>query len=78
MNYIHRQTREIATLLELKQRYNASIPAGHSYEDWVRIQFSEEPVVPEGHQIVLDDIVEQDGAFFYTWKVEPVPTGDEA
>jgi len=76
MEYINKVTKELSTLNDVKRQYNASIPAGHAYEDWLPVQQGEFPVVEDGFHVERDGVVEQDGQFFVGWKVvanEPLP-----
>ena len=71
--YYNPDTDETLSLDELKELLNASIPEEEEEIDGWHIVYDEQPAVSFGYAAVQDAIVERDGKYFQTYRIEKLP-----
>lgn len=71
--YYNPDTDETLSLDELKELLNASIPEEEEEIDGWHIVYDEQPAVSFGYAAVQDAIVERDGKYVQTYRIEKLP-----
>jgi len=73
MEYHNVVTLESSTHRGVSRKYNASIPVGHTYGDWVPVQPIDPPEVEEGFHAERDGVLQDGDTYFTKWKIVANP-----
>jgi hypothetical protein len=69
--YYNPETKETASLKDLKIKYNSSIPYGtEEVFDWYLLGYGERPEASEGKKVVQGEIAEVNGKYVYTYVLD--------